>query len=424
MMGRIKINRLTVAGAIIALYLIGALIAPYFVDKEDIENWDSVEYWSNNPKLAPPSWVSLFGKDLPKSEELKPKDGGVFEYDFHYSKAPEEIVVFLNQSEFRRILITLETPSGKTYTLYEGFPMEKIFISRQIPKVLEIAKDKGINFTESDVVFGDSLVPLFFVKENGKLVPEKGTYKIVVKASGEARIKVVGNTYGILGTDVVGRDIWSGFLWGLRETVLIVLLTGAIAVFLGSFFGLVSGMTGKFGWLGDSLAKFSAIIPVVPFMIALLPVMGEVSFGGKLEVSPFLFSTAIALVLMGKISRNVKAIVDVELAKDYVKSAISLGGDSWWVLKHHISRVVLPYSVYQLSLLIPKIVALISLLGFFSAAPGFNWGTMLAMVIKENQLYSRAWWLVLPIGFALALFAFAFVLINREMEKRFMEVFH
>ncbi|WP_245612473.1 ABC transporter permease subunit [Palaeococcus ferrophilus] len=418
------VNRLTVAGAIIALYLIGALVTPHLVDERDIENWDSKEYWLDNPKLAPPEWVSFFNKGLPRGEKLKTKDGRTFEYDFHYSRAPKDMVIFINNSDSKRVSITIETPSGKRYTLYKGYPMKKILISRQVVRLMEIAKDKGLNTTETDILFGDSLLPVFFVKEGDKVAPEKGRYRITVNASGEVGVKVLGRTYGLMGTDVMGRNIWSGFLWGLRETVWMVLLTGTIAVFLGSLFGLVSSMTGKLGWLGDSLAKFSALLPVVPLMIALVPVMGEVSVGGRLEMSTFWFSTAIALALMGKVSRNVKAIVDVELSKDYVKSARAVGGSTWWILKHHISRVVLPYSIYQLSLLIPKIVALISLLGFFSAAPGFNWGTMLAMVINENQLYSGAWWLVLPIGFALAFFAFAFVLINREMEKRFMEVFY
>lgn len=143
-------------------------------------------------------------------------------------------------------------------------------------------------------------------------------YKITVNSSGEVGGRVLGRTYELMSTEVMGRNIWSGFLWGLRETVWMVLLTGTIAVFLGSLFGLVSSMTGKLEWLGDNLAKFSSLLPVVPLMTVLVPVMGEVSVGGRLEMSTFQFSTAIALALMGKVSRNVKAIVDVELSKDYV----------------------------------------------------------------------------------------------------------
>ncbi|WP_206204307.1 hypothetical protein [Thermococcus sp. LS1] len=45
---------------------------------------------------------------------------------------------------------------------------------------------------------------------------------------------------------------------------------------------------------------------------------------------------------------------------------------------------------------------------------------MLGNMITENQLFSMAWWIVVPIGAALALFAMAFVLINMSMEEEFL----
>jgi len=45
---------------------------------------------------------------------------------------------------------------------------------------------------------------------------------------------------------------------------------------------------------------------------------------------------------------------------------------------------------------------------------------MLGMVLSQNAIYSMAWWMIVPIGLALVVFALAFVLINRELEERFL----
>lgn len=59
------------------------------------------------------------------------------------------MVVLINNSDSKRVSITVETPSGKRYTLYKGYPMKKILTSRRFPP------------------------PVFFVKEGDKVVPEK-----------------------------------------------------------------------------------------------------------------------------------------------------------------------------------------------------------------------------------------------------------
>ncbi|ASJ06301.1 ABC transporter permease [Thermococcus pacificus] len=418
-----RTNKLRLGVAIIVIYTIAAFIAPYFVNEEKIENWYNGLYWKENPKLAPPSWVNLFGKSLPPTEELAPvkSQSGLqaFEYDFRYSKPPQDIIVKSNKTEGSPMTVTVTTPSGESYQFYRGIS-DEVSLAYQWQVLMEIAEDRGVEFRMEDTAFRMGLKPLFFVNQSGEVVPEHGVYTITVEGALNSTVKIVGATYGILGTDTYGRDVGAAFLWGARQTVVLVYLTAVVAVVLGTLAGLAASLRGKTGTVVDSISKLSTIVPVIPFMIALTPLTGSVSYNARITVPMWAFVLALAVLLFGKIARNVGAIVRTELNKEYVAAAESLGADRKWILRRHILKIVGPYSIYQLSLFTPKAIALISILGFFRVAPGFNWGTMLGMVLSQNAIYSMAWWMIVPIGLALVVFALAFVLINRELEERFL----
>ena len=411
--------KMKIALAILVFYLVASFLGVRVADRDAIDNWNNRMYWADNPKLAPPAWVNAFGKNLPPTENLsltRVENGVyVYEYDFHYSEAPQDIIVYGKAYSYESIVINVTLPDGSEYTLYRGISRSKIRLGMAFMALGEIARDRGLNYTESDLIFGGGLNPLFMGKEG----PVHGVYTIKIKAEEAPRIRVVGGTYGLLGTDSTGRDIWQGFAWGLSQTMAMVVAVGLTAVVIGSFLGVMSALSGVAGAITDGVTKLSAILPLVPVMVMVIPVTGRVTYGGHLEVPFWSFVLLLGLLLFGKIARNVRALVESELSKEYIESAVSLGGSRWWILRHHIARAVLPYSIYQFSIVMPKVVAIVSLLGFFEAIPGFNWGTLLGSMITENQLFSMAWWIVLPIGAGLALFAMAFVLINLSMEEEF-----
>ncbi|ASJ11505.1 ABC transporter permease [Thermococcus thioreducens] len=411
-------NKVKIAASILLFYLLAAAVGPSLANEEAIHNWNNKMYWADNPKLVPPSWINLFGKNLPPTENLAPTkiEGNlyVYEYDFRYSEAPQDIIVY---SEFPcDMTINITLPDGREYTLYRGLSRSKIRLGMMFMVMGKIAQDKGLNYTDSDLIFRGGLDPIFMGKDG----VEKGTYIIEITSENEPKVRVLGRVYGILGTDSTGRDIWQGFVWGFRETMVMVVTVGFTAVAIGAVLGVLSALYGIAGTVTDALTKLSTILPLVPVMVMMVPITGKVTYGGHLEVPFWSFVLLMGLLLFGKIARNVRALVETELGKEYVESAISLGGSRWWILRHHVSRAVLPYSVYQFSIVMPKVVALVSLLGFFEAIPGFNWGTLLGNMITENQLFSMAWWIVVPIGAALAVFAMAFVLINLSIEDRFL----
>lgn len=80
-------------------------------------------------------------------------------------------------------------------------------------------------------------------------------------------------------------------------------------------------------------------------------------------------------------------------------------------------RKVLPYSFAVLSIIVPKVIVLISLFGFFGIVPGINWGSFMAEALEGGGFYGGVWWWIIPPGLAIALIGIGFVLINKGIEK-------
>src|SRR5699024_3921407 len=64
------------------------------------------------------------------------------------------------------------------------------------------------------------------------------------------------------GTDMLGRDITAGLVWGARVSLLIGLLSTAIALIFGIIVGTLSGYFG--GWVDDMLMRFTEFFQTIP----------------------------------------------------------------------------------------------------------------------------------------------------------------
>ncbi|MBP1911576.1 hypothetical protein [Thermococcus stetteri] len=133
------------------------------------------------------------------------------------------------------------------------------------------------------------------------------------------------------------------------------------------------------GRLSNLTSRLLTIIPLLPFVGAVAIDLGTFNTSKQMTtIRPIVVAFILGLIVAGEASRSVRAIVKEELRKGYVESAVALGGNWSWILKKHMTRTPIPYSLHQFSITIPKILALITLLGFFSIVPGFNWGSIMS----------------------------------------------
>ncbi|NJF25035.1 ABC transporter permease [Thermococcus sp. Bubb.Bath] len=420
----------TAAILIVLAFVVFSIVGPYTVNQEKIKNWDNETYWSINPRGVPPDWYGWI-MNLPPTEWLKGdfENGSyVFTYDFHYSASPQEILILSNSTSSLRVDII--GPDGRRYTVWNG-PVYGIARPSRLPQTFSrIAKEKcGITVSEGDILFRNAY-NIIFSKPNGDCYDHpdflKGTYRITVSGNPPltkrdgVRIRVIGRTYGNLGTDTLGRDVWAGFAWGARDTIATAILGAAILTMLGLFLGAGSAMSGWMGNLADFISKLVTVTPTLPAAVALVIIASRITPNYTMRISSLNMALILGILLMGNTSRNIRSIVEEELRKEYVESARALGGNSLWILRKHVSRVLLPYTAYQFSLAVPGMIAFMTLMGFFNVVPGLNWGALMSQTLRTYGKFTMAWWQVVPVGTAIGLIALGFVWLTKEIEYEFL----
>lgn len=208
----------------------------------------------------------------------------------------------------------------------------------------------------------------------------------------------------LLGTDHLGRDVFSRLLHGARLS----LLTVAVAAFAVSLLGVVLGMlAGYFGGVVDTLISrtVDALLALPPFLLA-LALTGV--FG------PSLRNVILAIVATWWTSyaRVVRSSVLVERAKPYVEAAVALGASPVRVLVRHLAPNVMGPVVILTTLDLGAIligVSSLSFLGLGVKPPTAEWGSMLA----EGKSYlSRAPYLMVAPGGAIFLAVLGFNLLG------------
>ncbi|ASJ01593.1 ABC transporter permease subunit [Thermococcus gorgonarius] len=444
-------RKVSIALTIISIYVATSILGPMLLNGDDLRNWNNPGYWDKNPKAKPPEWYGRF-KDLPPSEWLRGtyKEGEyVFVYDFHYRTAPDDVVLFLKTE--KSIEVTLTTPDNETIRLFRGSPSlmnYTLHLKLNYPLFEKLAEKRcGMNPIGQSFI-GKNVFNIIFSRPKEDCLtnpdPLQGKYRIVVKAQDSPIIRaihggkvpklepnesikvfVAGQSHGLLGTDTFGRDVWVGFIAGMRETLLIAFIGALISVGLGLFLGTLGAINGKAGTASNLASRFLTVLPTLPLAMVTIIALGSIRLENAtyvIRVHPLVVSLVLGVLLTGNVSRNVRAIVKGELRKEYAESSKALGGSLKWVLKKHVSKILVPYTLEQLALAVPGVIAFLTLLGFFSISPGFNWSTLMSQTIVYNAKYQFLWWQVLPIGVSMGLLALSFVAVANWIEDEFIKI--
>lgn len=202
-----------------------------------------------------------------------------------------------------------------------------------------------------------------------------------------------GNLDHPLGTDNLGRDIYSRMLFGSR----ISLMVAGIALGFGLFVGTVSGMAaGYFGGLVDEIImRLVDLWLAVPFLLLALVV--AVTIGGGLV-------TVIWLLALGSWSagaRNVRGEVLSLKTRDYISLARVAGASHRRILFRHLWPQVTHIVIVITSMRVGGLIvaeAGLSFLGIGVESDKPTWGIL---VSDGQRLLLRAWWISIVPGVAI-----------------------
>ena len=199
-----------------------------------------------------------------------------------------------------------------------------------------------------------------------------------------------------LGTDKLGRDVFSRLMYGTRISMSIGLVGVAISLFLGILMGGLSGFRG--GWTDSiiqRLIEFLRAMPTIPVWLALGAAVPQ---DWSVVRVYFAISVIISLIGWTTLAREVRGRFLAMREEDFVTAAQLYGSGQLRVIFRHMLPSFMSHIIATTTLAIPAIIIAetsLSFLGLGLRQPAISWGVLL-FEAQNLQAVANAPWLLTP----------------------------
>ena len=197
----------------------------------------------------------------------------------------------------------------------------------------------------------------------------------------------------LLGTDQLGRDLFSRVVFGARVSTIVGVATVIIQTSIGVSVGLIAGF--RRGWVDTIFMRIADVWLAIPFLVLAIAI--------AVILGPGLLNTVLVLGLVGWVTyaRVVRGEVLSVREREFVLAARSVGVKSWGLIRRHILPNVTASILVVATLQVSRMIiaeASLSFLGLGIQPPEAAWGSMIA---EGRDRLSQQWWLSTMPGIAL-----------------------
>ncbi len=214
-----------------------------------------------------------------------------------------------------------------------------------------------------------------------------------------------------LGTDFIGRDIFSQLLAGARVAFMVGITAAFMSVVLGVAIGILAGYAG--GWADTVLMRLADMIMVMPTLLVVL--MAAALFG---QLSIWTIVAMIALFRWPGVSRVIRARILSLKQRPFIEAARIAGASHLRIMTRHLLPNVLPLALLYMTFRVTSAIIIEAALAFlgFGDPTTVSWGMMLQWVWKTGHMFQAPYWL-LPPGICISLLTLSFYMLARAMDE-------
>lgn len=438
-------------GLFLLFIIVGMAVgAPIISSEEAGYRWYDIEYWTglDLPKGVPPEWVGLLtGTSYSPTERyvIEPEKNryGFYEfnttYNYEYDIPPTNIIIRIEGNISRRYLITIDLirPDGnlieRVVDKQTNNPNYRLSL-----KADDGARSRILSFARTfeteeniNIVFGGGLekvvdiIEIMFLKAEEGIMLEKSprlngeyifSFTIYTTDPQDTIDKITfivnGASYGVFGTDALGRDIFVGIVWGARVALVLGLVVAIVSVLIGVVYGTVSAYVG--GWTDEILQRIQEFVISIP----LLPLLLILAY----TFQPTIWNLILLLIVFSwpgpvKTIRSMALQIREQL---YITAAKAIGASTSRIVLRYILPQILPYTFALVAFSVPGAILTEAGVSFLLGAQGtleITWGRILSDAERYSAVLTGMWWWVIPPGIMIAISGLAFVFIGTALDR-------
>lgn len=212
-----------------------------------------------------------------------------------------------------------------------------------------------------------------------------------------------------MGTDLVGRDIFSRILYAYQISLFLGIVVLAIAPPFGAIIGLLAGYLG--GWAESTLMRIVDVFLSIPPLVLAIAMMGV--------LEPTLTNAMLAVTVMWWpwYARLVYSIARSEREEGYVLAAEVIGASTFHIAFREILPNCLPAIITKMTLDMGFVIIIASSLSFLGLGVQPPTPDLGSMVAEGARYLPDSWWLTVFPGLAILIVVFGFNLLGDGLRE-------